>query len=439
MSSYITRKTPGDTGWFVQDRFGMFIHFGLYAMPARNEWIMTWEKMSQEHYQRYFDNFNPDLLDARKWARAAKEAGMKYAILTAKHHEGFCLFDSKHTDFKSTNTPFGRDLVKEYVEAFRAEGLKVGLYYSLLDWHHPDFVIDDRHPLRDHPDAVQMNKQRDMKKYAQYMRDQVTELLTNYGDISILWFDFTYDTVTDPVKYPYFAGKTKDDWESEKLIELARKLRPGIIIDNRSGIEQDLSTPEQNQPYQWPRHEVTGELLTWEACQTFSGSWGYYRDEMSWKSPKMLIEMLCKTVSLGGNLLMNVGPCARGYLDKRAVQALEAYSEWMRYNSRSIYGCTMAEPEFKAPQGTVLTQSMDGKRLYIHFLSYPFFNFMMEDMAGKVKYAQFLHDGSEVLYSEGKPADLIGERAEDNEKAIYFRVPTVQPDVLVPVIELILK
>lgn len=439
MSSYVTKKTPGDTSWFVKDRFGMFIHFGLYAMPARNEWIMTWEKMTQEHYQRYFDNFNPDLFDAREWARAAKAAGMKYAVLTAKHHDGFCLFDSKYTDFKITNTPFGRDLVKEYVEAFRAEGLKVGLYYSLLDWHHPEFVIDDRHPLRDHPDAVEMNKQRDMKKYAQYMRDQVEELLTNYGDISILWFDFTYDTVVDPEKYPDFAGKTKDDWESEKLIKLARSLRPGIIIDNRSGIEQDLSTPEQNQPDQWPCDHTTGELLTWEACQTFSGSWGYFRDEMSWKSPKMLIEMLCKTVSLGGNLLMNVGPCSRGYLDKRAVNALDACAEWMRYNSRSIYGCTMAEPEFKAPKGTVLTQSEDGKRLYIHFLSYPFFNFMMEDMAGKVAYAQFLHDGSEILYSEGKPSDMIGERAVDNEKAIYFRVPTVQPDVLVPVIELILK
>ena len=439
MSSYVTKKTPGDTAWFVQDRFGMFIHFGLYAMPARNEWIMTWEKMTQEHYQNYFENFNPDLFDAREWARTAKAAGMKYAVLTAKHHDGFCLFDSKYTDFKSTNTPFGRDLVKEYADAFRAEGLKVGLYYSLLDWHHPDFVIDDRHPLRDHPDAVEMNKQRDQKKYAQYMRDQVTELLTNYGDISILWFDFTYNTVVDPVKYPYFSGKTKEDWESEKLIEVARTLRPGIIIDNRSGIDQDLSTPEQNQPDQWPRHKQTGELLTWEACQTFSGSWGYFRDEMSWKSPKMLIEMLCKTVSLGGNLLMNVGPCARGYLDKRAVNALDAYAEWMKYNSRSIYGCTMAEPEFKAPKGTVLTQSVDGKRLYIHFFSYPFFNFMMEDMAGKVKYAQFLHDGSEILYSEGKPSDMIGERAADNEKAIYFRVPTVQPDVLVPVIGLILK
>lgn len=439
MSSYVTKKTPGDTSWFVRDRFGMFIHFGLYAMPARHEWVMTTEKMTQEHYQRYFDLFNPDMFDARQWAKAAKEAGMKYAVLTAKHHDGFCMFDSKYTDFKITNTPFGRDLVKEYVEAFRAEGLKVGIYYSLLDWHHPEFTIDDRHPMRDEPEAAEINKTRDMKKYAKYMRDQVAELLTNYGDISILWFDFTYPSVADPERYPYFAGKGKDDWESEELIAMARKLRPGILIDNRSGIEQDLATPEQNQPEQWPRHEETGELLVWEACQTFSGSWGYFRDEMSWKSHKMLVEMLCKTVSLGGNLLMNVGPCARGYMDKRATSALDAFAQWMKYNSRSIYGCTMAEPEFKAPTGTVLTQSEDGKRLYIHLLSYPFYCCVMPNMAGKVKYAQFLHDGSEIQFSEARPRDMIGSHYLDMEGPVYFRLPTVQPDMLVPVIEVFLK
>ncbi len=438
MSSYVTKKTPGDSTWFVQDRFGMFIHFGLYSMPARHEWVMTDEKMTQEHYQRYFELFNPDMFDARQWAKAAKDAGMKYAVLTAKHHDGFCMFDSKYTDYKITNTPFGRDLVKEYVEAFRAEGLKVGIYYSLLDWHHPEFPIDDRHPMRDVPEAAELNKSRDMKKYAKYMRDQVEELLTNYGDIRILWFDFSY-TLGNPERYPYFKGKGKEEWESEELIALARKLRPGILIDNRAGIEQDLATPEQNQPEQWPRHEETGELLVWEACQTFSGSWGYYRDEMSWKSHKMLIEMLCKTVSLGGNLLMNVGPCARGYMDKRATSALDAFGEWMKYNSRSIYGCTMAEPEFKAPTGTVLTQSEDGKRLYIHLLSYPFFCCVMPNMAGKIKYAQFLHDGSEIKISEERPIDMIGSHYLDMSGPVYFRLPTVQPDMLVPVIEVFLK
>ena len=192
VSSCKTKKTPGNTKWFTHDRFGMFIHFGLYALPARHEWIKNIELISEDKYQKYFDNFNPDLFDAREWAKSAKAAGMKYAVLTAKHHEGFCLFDSEHTDYKITNTPFGRDLVKEYVEAFRAEGLHVGLYYSLIDWHHPDFTIDALHPRRKDENAQEQDKGRDMRKYAKYMRDQVTELLTNYGKIDILWFDFSY-------------------------------------------------------------------------------------------------------------------------------------------------------------------------------------------------------------------------------------------------------
>ena len=436
MSSYVRRKTPGDTEWFVHDRFGMFIHFGLYAMPARHEWIKKREKITDEVYDRYFKHFNPDLFDAREWARAAREAGMKYAVLTTKHHEGFCLFDSQYTDYKITNTPFGRDLVKEYAEAFRAEGLKVGFYYSLIDWHHPEFTIDGVHPLSNHPDALEMNKSRDMKKYNQYMRDQVTELLSNYGKIDILWFDYSYGKMAS---CPQFEGKSGAAWEAEELIATARALQPHIIIDNRTGIEQDLTTPEQYQAETWPRHKETGELLTWEACQTFSGSWGYYRDEMTWKSPEMLVEMLCKTVSLGGNLLMNVGPCARGYFDRRATDSLDAFGNWMKYNSRSIYGCTMAEPEFTAPRGTVLTQSEDGKRLYIHILSYPFSSLSMENLDGKIEYAQFLHDASEIKYTQGKPAQLFGDHPKEVSRLTFFSLPVVKPDVLVPVIEILLK
>ena len=371
MSSYVTRKTPGNTEWFKQDRFGMFIHWGLYAMPARNEWIKHIECITDEKYDKYFKYFNPDLYDPKDWARQAKAAGMKYAVLTTKHHEGFCMFDTKYTDYKCTNTQAGRDLVREYVDAFRAEGIKVGFYYSLIDWHHPDFTIDAIHPRRYDKDAEQQNEGRDMKRYAEYMRNQVTELLTNYGKIDILWFDFSYPNA-DPNYPAWMKGKGKDDWESEKLIALARELQPGIIIDNRSDLEQDLWTPEQYQVLEWVRHAESGELVTWEACQTFSGSWGYFRDETSWKSPKMLIEMLVNTVCCGGNLLMNVGPTARGYFDYRAEKALKVYADWMRVNSRSIYGCTMAEPEFKAPRGTRLTQSEDGKRLYIHLVEYPY-------------------------------------------------------------------
>ena len=438
MSSYVTKKTPGDTAWFTHDRFGMFIHWGLYAMPARHEWVKNRECIPEEKYDLYFKHFNPDLYDPAQWAKQAKAAGMKYVVLTAKHHEGFCMFDSKYTDYKCTNTPAGRDLVREYVGAFRAEGLHVGFYYSLIDWHHPEFPIDQNHPRRNDPDAEEQSRNRDMHKYAQYMRDQVTELLTNYGKIDILWFDFSYDK--DPKAPAWMKGKGKDDWEAEALIATARKLQPHIIIDNRTQIDQDLWTPEQYQPTEWVRDPKTGELVTWEACQTFSGSWGYHRDEMTWKSPEMLIQMLVNTVSCGGNLLMNVGPTARGYLDSRAEAALKVYADWMKYNGRAIYGCTMAEPEFLAlcPNGVKMTQSQDGSRLYLHLFSYPFSFLELPGFAGKVEYAQFLHDGSELLFTEKTiPHFSEGRTAQDNLLAI--QLPVVKPPVLVPVIELFLK
>lgn len=442
MSSYKRRKTAGNTDWMVYDRFGMFIHFGLYSLPARHEWIKTMERIPEEKYDKYFEHFNPDLIDCKEWARKAKEAGMKYAVLTTKHHEGFCLFDSKFTDYKVTNTPYGKDIVKEYVEAFRAEGLKVGFYYSLIDWHHPEFPIDVIHPRRE--DGEQMDKGRDVKKYAEYMRNQVTELLTNYGKIDVIWFDFSYpadkynavdmlafdkgNPPPAPNKKPWMqsdGGKDKQDWESEKLMKLIRELQPDIVINNRLGIEGDTVTPEQTATMKWPTHPETGEYLTWEVCHTFSGSWGYFRDETTWKSSKMLVDTLVKTVACGGNLLMNVGPTSRGLFDYRADNALKAYADWMKFNSRSIYGCTMAEPEFVAPEGTCLTQSEDGKRLYIHFIDYPFKTLPFKCDISKIDYAQFLHDGSEVLYKQ--KGDYV-----------MFELPVVQPQAITPVIELFL-
>ncbi len=438
MSSYQTRPTPGNTAWFTQSRFGMFIHWGLYAMPARHEWVKNREKTPEEHYAKYFKYFDPDLYDPKAWAKQAKAAGMTYVVFTTKHHEGFCMFDSQYTDYKCTNTPAGRDLTAELVDAFRAEGLRVGFYYSLIDWHHPDFPIDMLHPRRDDPDAREQSEGRDVKKYAAYMRNQVRELLTNYGKIDILWFDFSYSNRAGEGDKSWMRGKGKDDWEAEALIALARSLQPEIIIDNRTELEQDLWTPEQYQPLEWIRHKETGELVTWEACQTFSGSWGYYRDETSWKSPEMLIRMLVNTVSLGGNLLMNVGPTARGYIDKRAEAALKVYGDWMRVNARSIYGCTMAEPEFAAPADCRLTQSADGKRLYVHLFAYPFAHLQLRGMAGKVDYAQFLHDASELRFTEGSVRHF-SEGAAKSDDLLVIELPPVKPDVTVPVVELMLK
>ena len=275
-----------------------------------------------------------------------------------------------------------------------------------------------------------------MHKYAEYMRNQVTELLTNYGKIDVLWFDFSYKK--DPKWPEWMKGKGKDEWEAEELIATARRLQPGIIIDNRTEIEQDLWTPEQWQPTEWVRHQETGELVTWEACQTFSGSWGYYRDESTWKSPEMLIRMLVNTVSCGGNLLMNVGPTSRGYIDYRAEEALKVYADWMKYNSRSIYGCTMAEPEFKAPADCRFTQSVDGKRLYLHIFAYPFRHILLHGLVGKIDYAQFLHDGSEVKYTE-KKMQHFGESLPSGDDLVVLEVPPVKPHTLVPVIEIFLK
>ena len=440
MSSYATRPTPGDTAWFTRDRFGMFIHWGLYALPARHEWVKTRERMTDADYDRYFRRFDPDLFDPRDWARQAKAAGMRYAVLTAKHHDGFCLFDSQYTDYKATNTPAGRDLVREFTDAFRAEGLRVGFYYSLLDWHHPDFTIDVHHPRRDDPDARAQNEGRSMARYCEYVRNQVRELLTGYGKIDVLWFDFSYPEQCGTGDKAWMKGKGAEDWEAEKLIALARSLQPRILIDNRTGIEQDIWTPEQYQLGDWLRHPETGERLVWEACQTFSGSWGYYRDETSWKSPGQLIRMLVNTVSAGGNLLMNVGPTARGCFDRRACKALTVFADWMKFNSRSIYGCTMAEPDLLAacPRDCRMTQSQDGTRLYLHLFAYPFAHLELRGLAGRVEYAQFLADGSELRFTEGR-AEHFSLGAAEGEDLLVIELPVQKPDGEVPVIELFLR
>ena len=218
--------------WYRDARFGMFIHWGLYAIPARGEWVRSTEQIPKEDYMKYFEEFNPVDFEPRKWAKAAKEAGMKYVVLTAKHHDGFCLFDSQYTDFKSTNTKCGRDLVAEYVDAVRAEGLKVGLYFSLLDWFHDDFPHygDRNHPMRNNP--AYKNDDRDFDRYLTYMHNQVGEICTNYGKLDVLWFDFSYDTLRG------------EAWKATELINMVRKLQPDVIIDNRLEVSGEVQNRE---------------------------------------------------------------------------------------------------------------------------------------------------------------------------------------------------
>lgn len=418
--------------WWVNDRFGMFIHWGLYALPARHEWVKNAERLTNEDYQKYFDNFNPDLYNPREWARMAKAAGMKYAVITTKHHEGFCLFDSKFTDYKAPNTPVGKDLLKEWVEAFRAEGLQIGFYYSLIDWHHPDFTVDRNHPQRtdDKAKLAELNKGRDMNKYREYLHNQVRELMTNYGKVDILWLDFSY---------PGENGKGNKDWDSEKLIKMVRQLQPGILVNDRLNLENyddawDFTTPEQYKVSKWP--EVNGKRIPWETCQTFSGSWGYYRDEHTWKDTKQLLVLLIESVSKGGNLLLNVGPTARGMFDERAESRLKSMGEWMNLNNRSIYGCTQAPDEFKVPDNALLTYNPKTNRLYVHLLDYPLQNYTLPGYAGKVKYAQFLHDASEIKITKRTE---YGTPEGEEAGSLNLSLPVVKPNVEIPVIELILK
>lgn len=422
------KSTTGDTTWFVHDRFGMFIHWGLYSLPSRHEWVQSFEKISPEDYvSRYFTRFNPPKYNPRQWAVAAREAGMKYVVLTAKHHEGFCLWDSDFTEYKVTNTPYGKDLLQPYLAAFRAEGLHVGFYYSLIDWHHPEFPIDIFHPLRDHPEVEKLNQSRNVQFYADYIYNQIEELLTQFNP-EILWCDFSYPDRA----YQGLPGKGRDDWQSEKLLKMIRHISPEIILNNRLDLPSaaDIYTPEQVQPIEWVK--VDGEPVVWEACQTFSGSWGYHRDETTWKSPGQLIRMLINTVACGGNLLMNVGPTSLGTLDSRAYDALRVYQDWMEMHNESIYGCTQSE--FKIPQDCRLTQN--GNKLYVHVYAWPFKFLHLEGLGGKVSYARFLHDGSEVdIQMPGKES----KRLDVNPDTLILSLPILKPDVLVPVIELTLK
>lgn len=436
--SQLPKETPqhkeNRMEWWTDARFGMFIHWGLYASPARHEWVKKNEKLTNEEYEKYFEIFNPDLYNPKEWARKAKEAGMKYAVITTKHHEGFCLFDSKYTDYKATNTPIGKDLIAEWVEAFRSEGLKIGFYYSLLDWHHPDYTIDRNHPLSVSSDEEyeKLNKGKDMDVYRKYVKDQVRELLTNYGKIDIIWLDYSFPSGKH--------GKGKKDWDSENLLKMVRDLQPGIIVNDRLDLLDveggwDFTTPEQYKVSKWP--EKNGQKVPWETCQTFSGSWGYYRDEMTWKDSKQLLVLLIESVSKGGNLLLNVGPTARGTFDYRANEKLEEMGEWMKYNNRSIYNCTQAPPEFIAPDNTLLTYNPETNRLYVHLLDYPMKWFTLKGFAGKVKYAQFLHDGSEIQF--GQPRHNVTHQETLAEEDVILILPMVKPNVEVPVIELILN
>ncbi|BAJ63281.1 MULTISPECIES: alpha-L-fucosidase [Anaerolinea] len=412
--------------WFIDARFGMFIHWGIYAIPARGEWVKHFESIPEAQYQQYFETFNPIHYNPREWARIARQSGMKYAVMTTKHHDGFCLFDSQFTDYKATNTPAGRDLIKEYVDAFRAEGLRVGFYYSLLDWHHPDYpVAGDRfHPYRNFPEFSECKG--NLERYALYVHNQVEELLTSYGKIDIIWFDFSYDDMRG------------EAWKATELVNMVRSLQPEILIDNRLGgnirarqpevYAGDFASPEQIIPPEGVTNE-DGEPIPWEACITLNDHWGYHAQDLNWKSPRTIVRTLVECVSKGGNLLLNVGPNAKGEIPEASVRILSEVGQWMRRNGESIYGCGRAP--FPKPEWGRWT-AKEG-RLYAHLLDRGIGPVNLRGLEGKIAYARLLADGSEVRLERPWNA------AEYPEDAfISFSQPEL-PDDWDTVVELMMK
>ncbi|MCA9288791.1 MAG: alpha-L-fucosidase, partial [Phycisphaerales bacterium] len=357
--------------WWRDARFGMFIHWGLYAIPAGRwgdstdhaEWIRTTAQIPVDEYDALLERFNPVNFDAAAWARTAREAGMRYIVITAKHHDGFCLFDSAHTDFDVMSTPFGRDIIRELADAARAEGLQIGFYYSIMDWHHPDYL-----PRRGWEEADRPAGDADFERYEDYLHAQVTELLTNYGPIGVMWFD----------------GEWESTWSEARgrdLYALCRRLQPDVIVNNRVGAGRegmagltrqgafagDFGTPEQEVP-------ATGiPGVDWESCMTMNDHWGYNAFDTRWKSPTTLIRTLVDIASKGGNFLLNVGPRADGTFPPEAVDRLREMGRWMGQNGSGISE-TQAGPFGTLPWGrTTLSQFGDDRYtlLFLHVFNRP--------------------------------------------------------------------
>ncbi len=291
------------------------------------------------------------------------------------------------------------------------------------------------HPMFNNLEFRKTAANRDIRKYAEYLHNQVRELLTQYGPIDTLFMDFSF---------PGKDGKGRNDWQSEKLLKMIRELQPQIIVDDRLDLLDvpdgwDYRTPEQIMPREWVT--MNGQPVPWETCQTFSGSWGYHRDEATWKSVRQLVVMLIETVSKGGNLLLNVGPTARGTFDPRAKERLEGIGAWMKDHGRSIYGCTQAPAEFKAPQNCLLTYNPGTKRLYVHVLEWPMGVLQLDGFAGRVAYAQLLNDASEVKIKpdKGSAEESASAVKAGSAKTLTLQLPVIQPRVTVPVIELYLN
>lgn len=366
MQSEATAQRDKRMTWFREARFGMFIHWGLYAIPGgiwkgkmdsgAGEWIQTGMQIPPEDYEPLQKQFNPTKFDARAWVRTAKDAGMRYIVITSKHHDGFCLWDSKQTDWDITNTPYKRDVLKELARECKKQKIKLCFYHSIMDWHHPDYLPRRAWDKRATAGAS-------FARYVDYMKAQLKELLTDYGPIGILWFD----------------GEWEGTWTHEQGMDLykyVRSLQPEIIVNNRvdkgrqgmQGMTKgdfagDYGTPEQEIP---PSGFGTG--VDWESCMTLNGTWGFKVNDTNWKSAETLIKNLVDCASKGGNYLLNVGPTPEGTFPQPITERLDTMGKWLKKNGMAIYG-TQASPFPKVlPWGRV-TQKKG--LLFLHVFQRP--------------------------------------------------------------------
>jgi alpha-L-fucosidase len=351
--------------WWHEARFGMFVHWGLYSVLGHHEWAMENEGIPVSEYQQLAKQFNPKPNAAREWAKLARRAGQKYIVMTTKHHEGFCLFNTETTNYCAPKQGPGRDLVKEYVDAARAEGLRVGFYYSLMDWHHPDGA-------RCADDEVAR------KRFVEYIHTHIRELMSNYGKIDILWYD---------VSWPLEAK----GWESEKMNQMVFKLQPDIIVNNRNKLDGDFSTPEQ-------RIEAAKPGRAWEACMTMNDSWGYQRADDNWKSPRQVLRNLISCSRDGGNYLLNIGPRGDGSIPEDSIRILSTVGQWMDKNGSAIYGTDNCEPR----RSNYASFTRRGNTLYMHVHFWPGETVALCGLLARVKSASLLASGKTVAFEQDR-------------------------------------
>lgn len=361
---------------FKQARFGLFITWGLYAIPGHGEWAMALDSIPADDYRRLADRFQPRHFDANAWARLAVKAGMRYGVLVARHADGFCLFESQHSvgRFTSTATRAGRDFVAEYVAAFRRHGLMVGLYYHLGDWREPGYFDPRRHP----------ESARRMRESA---HRQVEELMTHYGRIDLLWYDGWYwehghGKLWPGLPRPY----ARRFWQAEKLNARVRHLQPQILINDRSGPSEDFGTPEQ-------KVQAEKDGRAWETCMTIGRQWGHVRYDSQRKSPNELLMQIIEAVSQGGNFLLNVGPRADGTIDPRDVQTLTRIGNWVRAHAPAVYGPLKPAAQWWLLNGRLAQQ---GKTLFYYLYEWPGSEASLAELISPVKTARLMETGQSL-------------------------------------------